>query len=100
MADDVVLQIQAVDIGGSMFIHTFGAYFGLAMSYVSRRQQDCQSRKEESSYTSDLFAMIGAHVNKSTMLTGADLLSQRSIFILCRNSIPMDVLAELQRSPG
>ena len=28
-----VSQFKAVDMGGSMYVHTFGAYFGLAASY-------------------------------------------------------------------
>ena len=29
-----VIEYQAVDMGGSMYVHTFGAFFGLAVSYM------------------------------------------------------------------
>ncbi|XP_030042205.1 ammonium transporter Rh type B [Microcaecilia unicolor] len=52
--------IGAKDAGGSMTIHTFGAYFGLMVSWVLYRPQLNKSRhKEGSVYHSDLFAMIG-----------------------------------------
>ncbi|XP_020849553.1 ammonium transporter Rh type A [Phascolarctos cinereus] len=53
--------LKATDIGASMIIHAFGAYFGLAVAGVlyrpglRRRRHD----NEESAYHSDLFAMIG-----------------------------------------
>ena len=50
------------DAGGSIFVHAFGAYFGLAVSYVLGRKKNAlngENPLEGSSYTSDLFAMIG-----------------------------------------
>ncbi|XP_069166057.1 ammonium transporter Rh type B-like isoform X2 [Procambarus clarkii] len=52
--------LGAVDHGGSIFIHTFGAYFGLAFSRsVSRRMCVKHHAQEASSYISDMFSMIG-----------------------------------------
>lgn len=40
-----------------MLVHVFGAYFGLAVSFVLRR--DVASENEGARYDSDIFAMIG-----------------------------------------
>ncbi|XP_030765050.1 ammonium transporter Rh type A [Sitophilus oryzae] len=55
---------KAVDVGGSVVVHSFGAYFGLAVSYMLGRSHNNSScfkveNIRESSYTSDLLAMIG-----------------------------------------
>ena len=50
---------QAVDVGGSMFVHAFGAYFGLAVARVLYKKDIEDSRKEGAVYHSDVFAMIG-----------------------------------------
>jgi len=54
---------KAVDVGGSMFVHVFGAYFGIGMSMMLAHNAEIEqgqiSRKNEASYYSDLFAMIG-----------------------------------------
>ncbi|GFV54683.1 ammonium transporter Rh type B [Trichonephila clavipes] len=50
---------KAADIGGSIFLHTFGAYFGLAVAYMLRSKEAMGSSKEGSNYHSDIFAMIG-----------------------------------------
>ncbi|EEC15610.1 ammonium transporter, putative [Ixodes scapularis] len=50
---------QAVDPGGSIFLHTFGAYFGLAVALVIHQKDFVDHRNEGSVYTSDIFAMIG-----------------------------------------
>uniref|UniRef100_A0A8D0GFL5 Rh family B glycoprotein n=1 Tax=Sphenodon punctatus TaxID=8508 RepID=A0A8D0GFL5_SPHPU len=56
----ILLCYQAKDAGGSMTIHTFGAYFGLTVSRLLYRPHLNKSRQREGSvYHSDLFAMIG-----------------------------------------
>ncbi|XP_067878626.1 ammonium transporter Rh type B isoform X3 [Heterodontus francisci] len=53
--------LEIKDAGGSMTIHSFGAYFGLTIARVLYRPQLDKSRQREGSvYHSDLFAMIGA----------------------------------------
>ncbi|CAH1797861.1 unnamed protein product, partial [Owenia fusiformis] len=51
--------IKVADVGGSMFVHVFGAYFGLAASRVLYKVDIEESKKEGSVYHSDIFAMIG-----------------------------------------
>ncbi|KAI2655175.1 ammonium transporter Rh type B [Labeo rohita] len=52
--------LGANDAGGSMTIHTFGAYFGLVVTRVLYRPNLDKSKHRNSSvYHSDLFAMIG-----------------------------------------
>jgi len=57
----VLLTILGVkDAGGSMTIHTFGAYFGLMVTRVLYRPNLEKSKSRNCSvYHSDLFAMIG-----------------------------------------
>ncbi|XP_029169614.1 ammonium transporter Rh type A-like isoform X2 [Nylanderia fulva] len=51
---------MAVDAGGSMFVHVFGAYFGLAISFIfGIKDRPKENELEGSSYQSDIFAMIG-----------------------------------------
>ena len=42
-----------------MYVHVFGAYFGLAVSFVLHHSDVLKSNKQESSYSSDVFSMIG-----------------------------------------
>nr|CAD7427515.1 unnamed protein product [Timema monikensis] len=54
---------KAVDAGGSMYVHVFGAYFGLAVSLTLGHgkviaKSEGEDSNEGSSYTSDIFAMI------------------------------------------
>lgn len=57
-----VLYITKIsDAGGSIIVHAFGAYFGLAVSFIMRpkREQNNSGINESSVYTSDIFAMVG-----------------------------------------
>ncbi|CAK9807154.1 Ammonium transporter Rh type B [Anthophora plagiata] len=52
--------LMAVDNGDSMFVHAFGAYFGLAVSFVfGMKDKPKEHHLEGPSYNSDIFAMIG-----------------------------------------
>lgn len=51
--------LHTKDVGESMFIHMFGAYFGLAVARVLYNPDVEESSKEGSVYHSDLFAMVG-----------------------------------------
>ncbi|TNN87809.1 Ammonium transporter Rh type C 1 [Liparis tanakae] len=56
----IIDLIHARDAGGSMLIHTFGAYYGLSISWMLYRPNLNQSdRLQGSVYHSDVFAMIG-----------------------------------------
>ncbi|KAK9511706.1 hypothetical protein O3M35_000314 [Rhynocoris fuscipes] len=49
--------LKASDIGGSVSVHLFGAYFGLAVSRVLGKPKNMSL--EKSSYNSDLMAIVG-----------------------------------------
>ncbi|CAG5126949.1 unnamed protein product, partial [Candidula unifasciata] len=51
--------LHVKDIGESIFIHIFGAYFGLAVARVLFSEDIDKSDKEGTVYHSDLFSMIG-----------------------------------------
>jgi len=52
--------LKAADCGHSLTVHTFGAYFGLAISAVLYKSHVAkESHKESSVYHSDIFSMIG-----------------------------------------
>ena len=56
-----VSKLGAVDMGGSMYVHTFGAYFGLAAAYFfhSKKAIEDKHKRCEGDYNSQLIAMVG-----------------------------------------
>eukprot|EP00088_Acartia_fossae_P015848 TRINITY_DN18786_c0_g1_i5.p1 TRINITY_DN18786_c0_g1~~TRINITY_DN18786_c0_g1_i5.p1 ORF type:complete len:417 (-),score=126.76 TRINITY_DN18786_c0_g1_i5:216-1466(-) len=51
--------LNAVDAGDTIFVHMFGAYFGLAASRVLYNKKASDNDKAGPSHISDLFSMIG-----------------------------------------
>lgn len=54
----IFLNIDAYDVGGTMLVHMFGAYFGLGVAWHFTHGGD----NAKSDYVSDTFAMIGTFV--------------------------------------
>ena len=56
-----VVEFGAVDMGGSMYVHTFGAYFGLtaAFFFQSKKAIEDKQNRCEGDYNSQLIAMVG-----------------------------------------
>lgn len=84
------LLVQTRDAGGSMTIHTFGAYFGLMVTRILYRPNLDKSKHRNSSvYHSDLFAMIGelfcsGHV---TLILCLPHINQRSVPVQLMGSV-------------
>ncbi|XP_067646311.1 ammonium transporter Rh type B-B [Eurosta solidaginis] len=58
----IALNIFSIcDVGGSITVHAFGAYFGLAVSLMLRPAKDKNEpgKHEGPNYLSDIFAMVG-----------------------------------------
>jgi len=52
--------LGVVDVGGAIYIHAFGAYFGLAVAMMSRKRDvEKAAHMEASRYTSDIFSLVG-----------------------------------------
>ncbi|KAJ6246911.1 rh50 [Anaeramoeba flamelloides] len=57
-----VLNIELIDIGGSLIIHTFGAYFGIGLTWVltpKLKNFPEEHPEDGSTKTSDLFSLFG-----------------------------------------
>ena len=55
-----LVSLQISDIGASIIVHAFAAYFGLAVSRAMYKEAiEDSSSKASSVYHSDLFSLIG-----------------------------------------
>lgn len=55
----ISFRLEIADIGGSMVIHVFGAFFGLAASAVLTPKSAHGNKENAAIYHSDIFSMIG-----------------------------------------
>lgn len=82
---------QANDVGASMIIHAFGAYFGLAVARVLYRPNLRDRHENDGSvYHSDMFAMIGEkllHAKTFYMLTACTVHWQTSFIFKATFSV-------------
>ncbi len=53
------IYFGAIDAGDSIFVHLYGAYFGMAASRMLYTDSAKDHQKQSSGYTSDLFSMVG-----------------------------------------
>jgi ammonium transporter Rh len=55
-----VQVFNVTDAGGSILVHTFGAYFGIGASYFFQPGRAMHSKNLQSSYQSEMIAVIGS----------------------------------------
>eukprot|EP00794_Sanderia_malayensis_P008260 gene8260-9143_t len=60
----LVYYIVVADVGGSMIVHLFGAYFGVAVAYVLKRKDTTEEENpnEAPTKTSDMFSLLGKFI--------------------------------------
>jgi ammonium transporter Rh len=56
----ICVNMNVTDAGGSILVHTFGAYFGLGASYFFQPKRASSSKNLVSSYQSEMIAVIGS----------------------------------------
>ena len=57
--EQIGLTLQVADVGGTMTIHMFGAFFGIAVSLMVTPRSALGNQNNASVYHSDIMAMVG-----------------------------------------
>lgn len=57
--ESIGLKMEITDLGGSMVVHMFGAYFGMGACIFIKQSHKANESDNSSVYHSDVFAMIG-----------------------------------------
>merc|ERR1719253_1340834 len=92
---ELVVKIGTLDVGGSLVIHAFGAYFGLACSYIMTPASAFDHKKNGASYNSDMFAMIGTvflwiywpSFVSALVPAGRDMAAVHTVLALCGSCV-------------
>ncbi|CAB4064792.1 SLC42A [Lepeophtheirus salmonis] len=58
-------MIRAIDAGDTIFVHLFGAYFGVACSFALQDKRVANHENQASRYNSDLFSMVAHSIEPS-----------------------------------
>eukprot|EP00762_Andalucia_godoyi_P002899 ANDGO_04213.mRNA.1 Rhesus-like glycoprotein B len=100
------LQLQSIDVGGSMYIHTFGGLFGLAVSWVMSKPSHADHKDNRSRYTSDLLAFLGTvslwlfwpSFNAAPAKSRQSVAIINTVFSLCSSTIATFLFSRTFRS--
>lgn len=98
--ENIGLKLHISDIGGSMVLHAFGAYFGLGVSYILCPPEAKSHKDNSANYVSDLFSMVGSIF--LWMVRFHEVHELLLLFVLPSHHLPLClciVLAIVQLSP-
>jgi ammonium transporter Rh len=56
----ICMKMGLLDVGGSVIIHSFGAFYGIAASFFFQPDRSAKSENFRSSYNSEITAALGS----------------------------------------